>query len=93
MAYERNHDVIVIKGYQFQRAKVVAALALAVMLYHEPEVDDIIHDHIGVILSHLRQLLRTGGGFACLAAACVLADLTRLSPRVRTLILQVCLAL
>lgn len=89
VAYERNHDVIVIKGYPFQRAKVVAALALGVMMYHEPGVNVFIEENLSAYLTNLRQLLLSGGGFGCLAAVAVLADLTRLSQRVRSIILQV----
>ena len=36
LAYERNEDVIVMKGYKFARAKVASAAALACMaLAHE----------------------------------------------------------
>ena len=89
VAYERSHDVIVIKGYQFQRAKAVAALALGVMLYHEPDLGDFVGANLEPLLANVRQLLTLGSGFARLAAVTVLADLARVSQRVRPIILLV----
>ncbi len=89
VAYERSHDVIVIKGYQFQRAKIVAALALGVMLYHEPDLGDFVEANLEPLLANVRQLLTLGSALARLAGITMLADLARLSQRARPVILQV----
>lgn len=89
VAYERSQDVIVIKGYQFQRAKVVAALALGVVLLHEPLPSRFVEENLSALLDSLRQLMLIGSPYARLAAIAVIADLARASDRARELILLV----
>lgn len=42
LAYERNEDVIVMKGYKFARAKIAAAAALACMALASEDAATII---------------------------------------------------
>ena len=89
VAYERSQDIIVMKGYQFQRAKVVAALALGVLLSHETQSAIFVEDNIQALLVNLRRLMTMGSPFARTIAVAVIADLARASDRARELILMV----
>lgn len=88
VAYERSHDVIVMKGYPFLRAKIVAANALGVMLAHDPGADVAAAD-LELLGTQLRAMLSLGSDYVRLVAIAAIIDVAQTSEAAREILAQV----
>ncbi|KAK9794963.1 hypothetical protein WJX73_006109 [Symbiochloris irregularis] len=78
LAYERNEDVIVMKGYKFARAKGAAAAAIGCMAAVDERVAEYAIQEPAIV-EQLVAMLQSRSGCACRTAAATLADLAMVS--------------
>jgi hypothetical protein len=90
VAYERSHDVIVMKGYPFLRAKVVAANALGVMMAHDLGAPAIAAANLELLGTQLRSMLCLGSEYVRLVAIAAIIDVAQTSEAARESLAQVC---
>ena len=89
VAYERSHDVIVMKGYPFLRAKVVAANALGVMLAHDPGAPALAAANLLLLSNQLQAMLSQGSDHVRLVAIAAVIDIAQTSEAAREVLAQV----
>ena len=89
VAYERSHDVIVMKGYPFLRAKVVAANALGVISAHDPEASALAAANLLLLSNQLQAMLAQGSDNVRLVAIAAVIDIAQTSEAAREILAQV----
>jgi len=89
VAYERSHDVIVMKGYPFLRAKVVAANALGVMLALDRGPPAIATASLALLGNQLQAMLSLGSDHVRLVAIAAIIDVAQTSEAAREILAQV----
>ena len=79
LSYERSHEVIVMKGYRFHRAKLIAALAIGNLSFRLSEDQLPGLEALLEIRNELRTMLTSSLQIFRTAAAAAIADLCRSS--------------
>ena len=79
LAYERSHDFVVMKGYKFHRARVLATLALGHFSFEAPRtLLPEVEEQRRLVLS-LKTMLRYGPLSVQASASAAIVDLCRSS--------------
>lgn len=89
LAYERSHEVIVMKGYRFHKAKLVATLAIGHLSHQFPQTLAPAADQLTAMTADLKAMLRSPVQTFRSAAAAALADLCSSSIDVARTLIQV----